>query len=88
MSTQWPAIAYSASNRVVFSGIVAPTRQPEFFNSIMCLSNGKYLLRKRRNASRAYGLVFWRQVRPKRRQCQQPQPRLLPGGSQNIAVTR
>jgi len=34
MSTGWPAIAYSASNRVVFSGKVARTRQSEFFNSI------------------------------------------------------
>ncbi len=34
MSNQWPAVAYSASNRVVFPGQVARTRQPEFCNSI------------------------------------------------------
>lgn len=35
MSTERPAIAYSASNRVVFSGKVARTQQSGFFNSII-----------------------------------------------------
>jgi hypothetical protein len=51
MSTQWLAIAYSASNRVVFlSRVVFPskvagTRQPELFNSIILFGHTR-LLRK------------------------------------------
>jgi hypothetical protein len=52
MSTQQPTIAYSASNRVVFSGEVEYTRQLAFFNNITSFCHGIQRLKFQKSSDR------------------------------------